>query len=67
MMAGLEASASPDNPEAVKNMMIQRIPMKRYGKNEEIAHGILYLVSADSTYVAGINLEIDGGISNSLM
>lgn len=67
MMARLEASASPDSPQAIKDMMVQRIPMKRYGKNEEIAQGILYLVSSDSSYVAGVNLEIDGGIANSLM
>ena len=37
-------------------------PMKRFGTPEEIAKGVLYLASEDSSYVAGIDLSIDGGL-----
>ena len=43
---------------AMENM---RIPMGRMGMPEDIAYGILYLASDESSYVTGIELVIDGG------
>lgn len=40
----------------------QGIPMGRFGTPEEVAYGILYLASDESSYVTGIELTIDGGI-----
>ncbi len=45
----------------VKEQFTSMIPMKRMGTAEEIAKGALYLASDDSSYVAGIDLSIDGG------
>lgn len=39
----------------------ERIPMGRMGKAEEIANGILFLVSDEASYITGIELIIDGG------
>lgn len=39
----------------------KKYPMKRYGKPEEIAYGIIYLLSDASSWVTGIALTIDGG------
>lgn len=36
-------------------------PLKRYGKPEEIAWAIIYLLSDASAWVTGTNLLIDGG------
>jgi NAD(P)-dependent dehydrogenase (short-subunit alcohol dehydrogenase family) len=41
----------------------QRYPLKRYGKPEEIAHGIIYLLSDASSFVTGVALKIDGGVT----
>lgn len=38
-------------------------PLKRYGKPEEIAHAIVYLLSDAASWVTGANLVIDGGRS----
>ena len=38
------------------------IPMGRMGSAEDVAHGVLYLLSDESRYVTGIELNIDGGI-----
>ena len=38
-------------------------PMKRIGTAEEIAKGALYLASDDSSFVAGIDLCVDGGLT----
>lgn len=36
-------------------------PLGRYGKPEEIAHAVVYLLSDASSWVTGTNLVIDGG------
>jgi len=38
-------------------------PLKRYGQPEEIAYGIIYLLSEASAWVTGTSLLIDGGFS----
>lgn len=40
---------------------IKRYPLNRYGKPEEVAHAIIYLLSDASKWVTGSNLLIDGG------
>ncbi|MFZ2025627.1 MAG: 3-oxoacyl-ACP reductase family protein [Microgenomates group bacterium] len=53
--------------EAVKQMpdfyntLIARIPMKRFGKAEEIAATVVYLASDEASYTTGATLYIDGG------
>ena len=39
------------------------IPLKRLGDPKDVAWGIIYLLSEASSYVTGISLIIDGGIS----
>jgi NAD(P)-dependent dehydrogenase (short-subunit alcohol dehydrogenase family) len=40
---------------------IKKYPMKRYGKPEEVAYAVIYLLSDASAWVTGSNLLIDGG------
>jgi cyclopentanol dehydrogenase len=42
-------------------LMLSRIPLGRYGKPEEVALGVLYLASDESSFVTGSELVIDGG------
>jgi len=37
------------------------LPMKRFGKPEEIARAVLFLACADSSFVTGATLLVDGG------
>lgn len=42
---------------------VQNYPLKRYGEPEDIAYGIIYLLSDASSWVTGHSLVIDGGTS----
>jgi NAD(P)-dependent dehydrogenase (short-subunit alcohol dehydrogenase family) len=41
--------------------VLQRYPLGRFGKPEEIAAAILYLASDEAAFVTGIALPVDGG------
>lgn len=40
---------------------LQRLPMRRVGTPEDVAYGVLYLASDESSFVTGSELVIDGG------
>lgn len=42
---------------------MQNYPLKRYGRPEEVAWAIIYLLSDASSWTTGIDLVLDGGIS----
>lgn len=41
--------------------MAEQIPLRRLGKPEEVARTIYYLCTAESSYVTGVEIEINGG------
>ena len=49
-----------------KEERVARIPMKRYGKVQEIADAVAFLLSGQAGYITGQNLRVDGGITRSL-
>jgi len=52
---------SSENPEETYKKMISRIPMKRLGKEEEIAFAILFAASDEAGFMTGSIINIDGG------
>ena len=50
--------AVPDN---VLEKIVAKIPVGRLGKAEEIARGVLFLVSDDGGFITGSTLSINGG------
>jgi len=52
---------APDDP--ARREATQRTPMGRRAAPEEIAYGVLYLASDESSFVTGSELVIDGGRS----
>jgi NAD(P)-dependent dehydrogenase (short-subunit alcohol dehydrogenase family) len=46
---------------AIYARMVSRIPLGRYGESDEVAYGVLYLASDESSFVTGSELVIDGG------
>jgi len=45
----------------VWQMFLNGVPLKRAGTSEDIAYGVLYLASDESSFVTGSELVIDGG------
>lgn len=54
----MTASLAP----AARQRQTDLIPMKRFGKPEEIAAAIAFLASDDASYITGQTLSIDGGL-----
>ena len=42
---------------------IQRYPLKRYGRPEDIALSIIFLLSNASSWITGLELVVDGGVT----
>ena len=53
----------PEAMDGIAAQMTEMIPIKRFGKPEEMAKAALFLASSDSSYVVGSELVADGGSS----
>lgn len=59
----IESDMTDVLPEKVKEAMLARIPLRRYGKVDEIANAVFYLASDEADYITGQVLVVDGGIA----
>jgi NAD(P)-dependent dehydrogenase (short-subunit alcohol dehydrogenase family) len=48
-------------PGAAREASLQRHPMHRFGRAEEVAEAALYLASDASSFTTGTELVVDGG------
>jgi len=51
-----------DLPDALKDEIIKRTPLARFGTPEEIATAVAFLASDDAAYITGQVLAVDGGL-----
>lgn len=49
-------------PEKVRGRLLDQIPLKRFGRVEEVARAVVYLCSSDGDYITGAELPINGGL-----
>ena len=54
---------SPEEADAIRAAFAAAIPLNRMGRPEEIASAALFLASDDSSFVAGAELSVDGGMA----
>lgn len=48
-------------PEAFREAIIETIPLKRMARPSEVAAAAAFLLSDDASYIAGVELHVDGG------
>jgi len=49
-------------PESVKKTFIDLIPIKRFGKPEEVAQTVTFLLSDEAAYITGQTISVNGGL-----
>jgi len=49
-------------PEKVINIMVEKTPIGRMGKPQDIANAYLFLASDEASFITGAVLSVDGGI-----
>jgi len=59
----IETQMTERLPEEVKKSYLAQIPLKRFGKPEDVAKVILFLASDDASYITGTVVVIDGGLT----
>lgn len=61
-LAETENMGIPPDTETGQQL-IQRIPLRRYGRADEVAAAVAFLAGPDATYITGTSLRVDGGWS----
>lgn len=51
-----------DAVDAFAASILSQVPLKRFGRPEEVAQTALFLASSASSYVTGVELNVDGGL-----
>ena len=45
----------------VSEALLERVPLNRVGRVEEVANAVLFLASDEASYITGADLFVDGG------
>src|SRR4030067_3122682 len=51
-----------DVPEAIRKKFLEMIPLKRFGKPEEVAGIVKFLASSEASYITGEAIVVSGGL-----
>jgi NAD(P)-dependent dehydrogenase (short-subunit alcohol dehydrogenase family) len=59
---GYQSLGNDDEVKQFAAQMATQIPLGRVGRPDEIAKAVVFLASDDSSFVAGAELVVDGGM-----
>src|SRR3974390_757006 len=54
---------APQAVDELAKVILGRVPAKRLGRPDEIADAVLFLASPAANYIVGVELNVDGGMS----
>ncbi|QHE91533.1 glucose 1-dehydrogenase [Pandoraea fibrosis] len=57
-------SDQPEKAASFKKAMIAKVPMNRLGVPEDVAAAACFLASDEASFITGIDLRVDGGLSS---
>jgi 3-oxoacyl-[acyl-carrier protein] reductase len=49
-------------PEKVRARFLEQVPLRRFGRADEVARMVVYIVSSDGDYITGAELSLNGGL-----
>ena len=58
----IETDMTAGIPEAVTEKIHATIPMRRYGKPEEVSPAVVFLASEEASYITGHVFSVNGGL-----
>lgn len=58
----IETDLISDLPEDLVKEYKKQVPMKRFGRPEEVANAVCFLASKEASYITGTTLEVSGGL-----
>ena len=65
MMNDIISNYGP-NTKDLKSMFEGKIPLGRFGRNEEVANLVCFLASSEASYINGGMYLVDGGMTATL-
>jgi 3-oxoacyl-[acyl-carrier protein] reductase len=59
----IQTDLTADLPQELKDKALETTPLQRFGRTEDVANAVAFLVSDEASYITGVVLRVDGGLA----